>query len=95
MWRAKRSSAASSHLGVVAASFQSFASTMCMPRVWTRHLTSPASWRLGVSRPRPPLARYGDASTERVSFADTRGNAARHAQVTPITNHIKAWFSSE
>jgi hypothetical protein len=34
--------------------------------------------------------RYGDASTERVSFADARVEVVRHAQVTPITNHIKA-----
>jgi hypothetical protein len=33
--------------------------------------------------------------TARSFFADTRGKAARHAQVTPITSHIKAWFTSE
>jgi hypothetical protein len=34
-------------------------------------------------------------STARASFADIRGKAARHAQVAPITDHIKAWFTSE
>jgi hypothetical protein len=60
----------------------------------TNSQSAPLRWpssRAARTRPAMPASEL-DAKTD---FADTRGKAAMHAQVTPMTNHIKAWFTSE